>query len=931
MLSISGAMSPGDGLTHYFTGNEDYYLSSPGQWQGLGAAALGLTGTVQRDQFELVSNGFDPSTGKLLVSGKEVTDRDGKTSVKKQAGNDLTFSADKSVSIASIVDPRIKELHEKSVERIVAYIEKNNIQARRQINGNRTVVDTGNLVTAKFTHNTSRELDPQLHTHVFLFNMTRRQDGQWRALHNRSLFQDKMALGRLYRNEFVKELSEAGYNIEITDRKDGYFRVRGVPEQLEDHFSKRRQQIEARVKNPSFRQKYPNADRATLYQIAALGTRRQKQQLSAKDIRDHWRKEIEGQGYTVEKIKAGIEQHKIKIHPQKTAQQKTPETSSLIEQAASKLTETESVFSKAAILKAAATIDFGKYLLDELDRTFISTTSIEKMNRENGRQFYTTKEMRKVEQTVIRTAQNGKGKRQPLATMEEVKKTIAEAEQQNGWQYTPGQREAIAALATARDNVLLIQGDAGTGKTAAMSVFRSLADSKGYTVQGLGFTGKAADELQQGAGIRSRTIDSFLLDQEQGGQPGKEVWLVDESSMAGARHYAALLEKAEKQDTTVIFMGDVKQFQSIAAGRMFQDLQAAVGTHARLTEVMRQKTPEIRAVVSALNRGRPDHAVDMLDRQGNLKEYKSKNDLHRAAVQQYKNAAKNGTKNTVVIASTNKDRQILNKKIKAELVKAGAVEQGTDHTVLSPHNVSAEKAGLASSYEEGQIIQANRAIPRLKAGQFGQVVGIDHHRNILTVQIGSTKQIIDIGREHSRLSVYNQETVNLSQGDRIIFGKNDKKLGIKNGQIGTMKAIDSNGNVSVKTGKKIVRFSLREKQPGDPRLTYKHIDHAYAITAHKSQGATMDNVIWYAPTKKGQDRQLDRRSAYVAATRAKEGFTVLTDDKKALRNAVTKEQDKKSTLSFDRKYKLEKIKTQIKAREKETKSHIPRVEMTMGH
>ncbi len=927
MLSISGAMSPGDGLTHYFTGCEDYYLASPGEWQGLGAAALGLTGTVQRDQFELVSNGFDPTTGKLLVPGKEVTDQDGKTSIKKQAGNDLTFSAGKSVSIASVVDPQIKKLHEKAVSRVVAYIEKNNIQARQQIDGKREIVDTGNLVAGKFTHLTSRAMDPQLHTHVFLFNMTQRPDGQWRALHNRSIFQDKKALGRLYRNELARELSQAGYGIKITDRKEGYFRIQGVPEELEEHFSKRRQEIEAKVKDPSFRQKYPNADRATLYQIAALGTRRQKQQLSAKDIRDHWRTEIQRQGYSVEKIQAGIEEQKSSL--QKAVQQGNP--TSLIKEAASKITETESVFSKAAILNAAATMDFGKYSLDQLDRTFTSTNSIKKIGREKDRQFFTTREMHRVEQTVIQTAQTGKGKRQPIAADQEVKKTIAEAEQQNGWQYTAGQKAAINALATGRDKVMVIQGDAGTGKTAAMSVVNHLAQSKGYRVRGLGFTGKAADELQQGAGIPSQTIDSFLLNKNQGSQTEKEIWLVDESSMAGARHYAAVLDKAERNDTTVVFMGDTKQFQSIAAGRMFQDLQTAIGTHVRLTEVMRQKTPETRVVVSKMNQGRPDQAVDLIDKQGHLKEYKSKNDLRRAAVQHYIHDIKNGKKDTVVIASTNRDRKILNQKIKAELVKRGQLEQGRDHTVLSSHNVPAEKAGLASSYQEGQIIQANKSIPGLKAGRSGKVVGINHHRNTLTVQAGNNRQIIDIGRDHSRLSVYNPETVNLSRGDRIIFGKNDRKLGVRNGQIGTINSVDSRGNITVRIGRKKVSFSLNDKQPGSSSLTYKHIDHAYAVTAHKSQGATVDNVIWYAPTKNRQDRRLDKRIAYVVSTRAKKGFTILTDNKKTLRAAVTKEHDKKSTLSFGKKYKLEKIKARIRAREKDEQSHKPRVEMTMGH
>ena len=889
MLTISPAISPGQGLTDYYIGGiDDYYLSSPGEWQGKGAAALGLIGAVERDEFKRVEYGDDPATGKSLVGGKEITGPDGKVLYIKKAGNDMTLSAPKSVSIAAIFDPEIKKIHEQAASKIVDFIEENNTQARQQVKGKRKIIDTGNLVTAKFTHNTSRELDPQLHTHFFLFNLTQKADGQWRALYNHSVFQDKMALGKLYRNEFAHRLQKAGYGIEITDRKDGYFRIRGVPEKLEEHFSKRRAEIEAKVKDPEFRQKYPGISRSKLYQIATLGTRAGKKDVSKEEIEAKWHQEIKNCGYSIQSVKDSIQQHKH--------QQQLPDNAKkIIDKSVHDITTNNSIFPKAQILKTAAEQSFGQHNIDQLNNAFIGNENIIQLPKSrDNRKRYTSKEMLRVEQSVIQYAKNGQGKRQPLASRREVAEIIANKEKQNGWQYTAGQRAAISALATSKDKVMIIQGDAGTGKTAAMSVVNHLAQSKGYRVRGLGFTGKAADELQQGAGIPSQTIDSFLI-KNQFGQKGKEIWLVDESSMTGSRHFQQILTKADKQDATVVFVGDNKQFQSIAAGNMFANLQNKIGVHARLTEVMRQKNAEMRSVVAELNKGNIDKAFLRLDQQCKIKEYGNQNDLRRAAVKRYCKLTSQGH-DAVVITASNVDRRQINSSIKNQLVRSGQLPAGTDHTILTPHSVQPSQAGLASSYKKDQVIQVYKSFGKLKAGESGLITGIDNQKNTLTLKTGNKSHTINISKYHGNIAVYNQEQINLSPGDRILFIKNDKKLNVKNGQTGTIKSIDAAGNVKVASGRQNIAFNLYQQQPGSGKYTYQHIDHGMAVTAHKSQGATYDKVIWHAPTKKGRDRQIDRRSAYVAATRARHDFEILTDDKNTLQDAMQKDNGQESVL-----------------------------------
>ena len=109
-------------------------------------------------------------------------------------------------------DKAIIAAHEKAVAAAVQEAEKL-AQARTTHAGKTITQNTGNLVVASFRHETSRALDPELHTHAFVMNMTQRGDGQWRALKNDELMRAKMHLGDVYKQELALELTKAGYEL----------------------------------------------------------------------------------------------------------------------------------------------------------------------------------------------------------------------------------------------------------------------------------------------------------------------------------------------------------------------------------------------------------------------------------------------------------------------------------------------------------------------------------------------------------------------------------------------------------------------------------------------------------------------------------------------------------------------------------------------
>ncbi|MGE3551108.1 MAG: MobF family relaxase, partial [Geobacter sp.] len=183
--------------------------SGNGHWIGQGAEKLGLEGPIDKNDFVSTLNGQDPKTGEQLVEIKNGTSLE-----DRRAGNDFTFSAPKSVSVAFAAGVEgIKEAHDKAVQAVAQHLEQHYSQARTPEG-----FQNGSLVAAKFDHSTSRALDPQLHSHLFVTNMTQTQDGRWRANEPLNIYKDQKALGELYRQELANQLQQQGHRVEWTDR-----------------------------------------------------------------------------------------------------------------------------------------------------------------------------------------------------------------------------------------------------------------------------------------------------------------------------------------------------------------------------------------------------------------------------------------------------------------------------------------------------------------------------------------------------------------------------------------------------------------------------------------------------------------------------------------------------------------------------------------
>ena len=226
----------------------DYYDEGQrvsGQWFGAAAEKLGLTGKVHADDFIRLCDNQHPSNGNQLTQRLKTSRQDGNAkAVNRRIFYDFTFSPPKSASIAAFLgnDNRILDAHGRAVH---AALKEFEAFAATRVRRNDTNEDrlTGNFAAALFTHDTSRALDPHLHTHCIVFNATFDPvEKRWKALQNHELLRARKFVENAYYHELARELQSLGYR--IRNRMRGDFQIEGVGDELCERFSKRHTEID---------------------------------------------------------------------------------------------------------------------------------------------------------------------------------------------------------------------------------------------------------------------------------------------------------------------------------------------------------------------------------------------------------------------------------------------------------------------------------------------------------------------------------------------------------------------------------------------------------------------------------------------------------------------------------------------------------------
>lgn len=859
----------------YYTA-DDYYLSEDkGQWYGSLAQKMGFTGGIKEDDFISLVQGVDPK-GRFTVQSKITKDKEEHT-----AGVDFTFSAPKSVSVAALVlgDERLLEIQDRAVKHALDYYEEHYAAARTTVNRVTETEQTHNMLAAMFKHVGSRELDPQVHTHCVVMNMSVKENGDVRAMDFGEGFMNKIPLGQIYRSFYAKEIQNLGYQIE-SDSK-GLFEIKGIPQELIDEFSKRSQQIDERFEE--LRQEHPNKNYSELRQQACIETRKVKDEPPLELLAEQW-KERASEVVDLSKLTEKLQN----ISNDKTQEAERPDINSIIEKAVRVATETEAVPKVEDILMPALKFSVGQYTVDELQVALDNHKEVVKMLDRS----YTTFDVIQAEQKIVDAVINGRDKYvNSIAEdkiREEVKlyellKTLEANEDRS---LTPGQKEAVLHILSSKDNVIAIQGDAGTGKTTMLDVVRTIAEKENKEIVGLSFTGKAASEIQDASQIRSNTIDGMLANKES--LAGKII-VVDEASLVSIQKLNKVLDRCDEH-SKVVLIGDTKQLQSIGQGKIFQSLQERdIVDTVRMPEVIRQRgTPEYKSVVDKFGKRNTADAFKELDSQNKIITIKSRDVRLMGICDEYLK----DPKNTIVVTASNKDREDLNNIIRNQLVSQGIVQSNPNNFVTrESKNLTGADRFYIDRYNKHDVLILNQDNHAGRAGSEHRVIDIDkkHHSvKLLDTKTGAISDL-SIKKHGDQVQAYSVRERQFAQGDKIIFLKNDKGLDVKNGQTAYISAIDE------KTRQLSVKMENGRELTFNPNTQYKYIGHAYAITDYKSQGQTAKNVIYHADT----DKKVNFNQAYVGITRGKDSVVIYTNDKAKLTSQAQESQKKTSTLDYN--------------------------------
>ena len=473
-------------------------------------------------------------------------------------------------------------------------------------------------VIATFRHDTSRNLDPQLHTHAVIANMVQGEDGKWRTMANEKLYASKMLIGALYRAELARGLESLGYRVEKT-HANGRFEIAGVPRPTIEAFSTRRAEIEAAMAAQGIGDTKTNPHLAAR---AALVTRAHKRDVDKEALRESWRTQAADLGFDVRGIAADAERREALraadrealAHPEGlTGSEKSMESAAdrAVGWAVAHLSEREAVFSRTNLLTAALAWKPGAVTIGEAEA---AVGRLEKggilhaANLPVPGDSLTTDKAVADERETIALMERGRGRGAVPMSGRAVDKAL-----HNG-PLTAGQKEAVKLILSEKDRVVGVQGYAGSGKTTMLNRTRVLLEKRGFEVRGLAPSASAARTLAGEAGIGSETLQGFLArnagvaegrltdrgERDMRAAFKKTVLVVDEGSLASTVQARNLLRIANTlRIPRVVLVGDEKQLDAVDAGKPFAQLQGAGMKTAVMDEIMRQRDPALKEAVEA--------------------------------------------------------------------------------------------------------------------------------------------------------------------------------------------------------------------------------------------------------------------------------------------------------------------------------------------
>jgi ATP-dependent exoDNAse (exonuclease V) alpha subunit len=426
------------------------------------------------------------------------------------------------------------------------------------------------------------------------------------------------------------------------------------------------------------------------------------------------------------------------------------------------------------------------------------------------------------------------------------------------------QLRAVLQILDSRDFAVNLRGAAGTGKTATLTeIARGLREA-GREVLAVAPTRGAVEELQKVGFHDAMTISRLLEDPKAQAALHGRVLVVDEAGMVSGSQMEGLLKLAEHEEARILFSGDTRQLQSVEASDALRILeQESRMKSVSLTAVQRQTQAQYRDAIQTL-RHSPEQGFEKLEQLGAVREVPYL-ERAQAVASAYRTLTSDANRSVLVVAGTHEEISKITDAIREDMKQRGELDRGVvSERYVSLQWTEAQKKDLVN-YKPGQVllfhrssrgIEKHEALTVERTGNWG-IVARDQHGVERTVSPTQARSF----------SVHERQQIEVASGDKLLLTGNRGGAGFRatNGELVKVRDVDG-GRIHLEDGRTLP-------------TNYHEFDHGYAVTAHRSQGKTVDAVILSADAMK-------QELFYVGVSRGRQEIVVVTSDREQLRETL---------------------------------------------
>lgn len=854
----------------------DYYQEGQkvaGEWFGIGAATLGLSGKVGEAEFLALCENQHPKIGDCLTQRKNsIREQDGEAKANRRILYDFTFSPPKSVSIAALIagDERIVESHGKAVRAALLEFEMFAATRVRKNKANDSRL-TKNVVAALFTHDTSRALDPHLHTHCIVFNATHDpEEKRWKALQNQEMLRARKYVEAVYYHELAKDLHRFGYR--IRNRARGDFEIEGVADSLCERFSKRHEQIdEAQAALVQAKPELAQANQKDLREHLATAERARKMhEVGRSELQQLWSRQLTPRDR--EALRALV------TDSPRTEKSESEAVATAIEWAEEHVFDRRSIVLEHEVWRqalihargenlAAASVKWathkGDYLRDKSPVANVTTHNVLAREWE-----------------IVRAGSEGVSSFGPL--VHSVSATPAT--------FVEEQRKALTHLLSSRDFITLFRGGAGTGKTFVLKTFVENLRDAGHSVAVLAPQRQQVADLAANGFPTPTTLAEFLIRKRMN---WGAVVVLDEAGQVGGRQMYELVRLVQENGGRLILSGDTRQHGPVEAS----DAMLALERYAKLKPAelrkIRRQNPKLgkdkaekhsirryRRAVADGAAGKVKDSFDGLQKLGAIVSCPLGDQADRIAAEYV--ATMEAGHTLVAVGQTWNEVNRVNERVRLQLRDKGLL--GADETEVE----ALEHVDLTNAQKrDGRYIPSNAVVvfnqPVGRAGRGTRGTFVGAVKRGVLVEVGDKWQLVP-HKEVGRITICQPRKLRLSQGDRLQLKANRRLSSggaASNGEIVTVECVHTDGRIALHDGRTL-----------DPN--YREFVPGYAVTSYGSQGKTVDYVLFSDSAVRAAT---NARQWYVTISRGRRGIKIFTPDRAALRENVLRSGD--SPLALD--------------------------------